>query len=456
MKVPSKSSNAAESRLQEWIRRDEITEAYEFDASYDGTIGKEALIFREAMFNFFDDARIELNDFNEKKLVRKIHKSLTGDARLKLITNNDIRRSGEFIKFIKWFDKSFQIKSLRQDIYDELIAWQIKSSDPSLKIVDKFENVLDLLDATNDIASPDVVRATLLPVGKQVSIITKAIQKPKPKLFAYTDGFIMRNAQAPRGLSELRYVIERGVAAIASSNIHSNSSNKSDGNMEQQERFVNNISIDQFPQFQNNESRNYNSNNHNNNNNYNNNNNNNYGRSRGHGYNRGYRGNNYRGNYRGNKRGSYRGGYNNNSRGGNRGRYRGGRSRGYRGGYRGGNGRYRSGYRAGYRSGYRGGRGRGGQGGGRYGYADSAPVYSPGYCYNPNCGKWGHRSYECDKIHRPEYHQLLNAYMDLHPKDQTKVYNDNMVNVTQTDNSNSTKTKENANSVTSSLFASAH
>ena len=69
------SSSSATSRLKDWIRRDEISEAYEFDSTYDGTIGKEALIFREAMINFVEDVKLELgSDFNEKKAVRKCKK----------------------------------------------------------------------------------------------------------------------------------------------------------------------------------------------------------------------------------------------------------------------------------------------------------------------------------------------------------------------------------------------
>ena len=103
-------ARSSTSRLKDWIRKDEINEAYEFDASYDGTIGKESLIFREAMMNYFDDAKLELDDdFNERKLIKRIQKALTGDAKLKLAADNKIRRTGSFDEFIKWFDKTFQL-----------------------------------------------------------------------------------------------------------------------------------------------------------------------------------------------------------------------------------------------------------------------------------------------------------------------------------------------------------
>ena len=73
MSAKVKSPGSAASRLQECIRRDEICEAYEFESSYDGTVGKETLIFRESMFNYYDDARIDLGpDFNQRKLVRNV------------------------------------------------------------------------------------------------------------------------------------------------------------------------------------------------------------------------------------------------------------------------------------------------------------------------------------------------------------------------------------------------
>ena len=82
LEAKAAAPGSAASRIQEWLRKDEISEAYEIDATYDGTIGKEALIFREAMLNFYDDAKIDLDvDFNERKLVKKLHKALTGDAR---------------------------------------------------------------------------------------------------------------------------------------------------------------------------------------------------------------------------------------------------------------------------------------------------------------------------------------------------------------------------------------
>ena len=112
LKKAKTGASSATSRLKEWIRRDEINEAYEFDSTYDGTIGKEALVFREAMINYVEDAKLELGaDFNEKKAVRKIQKALIGDAKIKLANDNKIRRTASFIKYILWYDETFQLKT---------------------------------------------------------------------------------------------------------------------------------------------------------------------------------------------------------------------------------------------------------------------------------------------------------------------------------------------------------
>ena len=441
--------SSSHSRIQEWIRKDEINEAYEFDSTYDGTIGKEALIFREAMHNYHDDARIELgSDFNERKLIRKIHKALLGDAKDKLAADNAARRDHSFSNFIKWFDKSFQLKTLRQDIYDELKSWEIKPDDPNLKIVDNYIKVLKLLKQTESISSHDVINATQLSVGDQVTTLTQAIQRAKPKLYSFIDGFIMdyKYARGPKDLTELKTVIERGVQALASSKIHSNASNSNKTKNKSDLQMVNAINLDQFPQFSN-----VPNNSDANNNKYNSNNNNinnQYGPQRGR----------YRGTNRGSSHIQYtsqRGGY----QGTNRGNYNqfsnfrnGYRGKNSRGGYR-GRGRGRGSYRGRYsRGGYR------GRGGNQYrGKSKSSPsyppMYIPGYCKNTNCGKWGHRIVDCPTIHQPECKSLLESYMSFHPKDKPSVKLPGMINTTQFSPPSDPKSTQD---VTSHLFSSSH
>ena len=432
------SSSSATSRLKDWIRRDEISEAYEFDSTYDGTIGKEALIFREAMINFVEDVKLELGtDFNEKKAVRKMQKALTGEAKIKLANDNKIRRTVSFIKYILWYDDTFQLKTLRDIIYKDLMQWKIKSSDSSLKIVDNYITVLKLLEATDDISTPDVVNATQIPVATQVSTIIKAFQHTKPKLFSFVNGFIMNydNARAPKDLKELKKVISRGVQAIASAQLTSDDK-KVNELSESDMAAVNAINLNQFPQFSNSQ----------------------YAPLQ----NQSTQNNPNRGNFRGRFRGRGRSSYPNQ---GNRGGYRGGYSN-YRGNqsYRGRGSRSR---RGGYRSNrYRSNRGYGRRRGGR-GYNPNRnnnnnnrdrsmrpPYYFAGYCGNTDCGQWGHKAVDCDRIHREEYKALLQSYLGFDPKNQQGTQSSNMVNTTQL--SQEAQAQKDANDIMSSLFSSQH
>ena len=301
--------------------------------------------------------------------------------------------------------------------------------------------MLKLLEATDDITTPDEVNATTIPVAKQVWTIIKAFQHTKPKLFAFVNGFIMSysNARAPKDLKELKKVISRGVQAIASAQLTSDDS-KINELSESDIATVNAINLNQFPQFSNsqyapisNQSKQANPNRCNWRNRY---------RCRGR---RSYQ-------HQGN-RGNYRGGYSNNR--GNQ-SYRG---RGRLGG-RGGGGRYRGRYRSNrwYSSqNKRGGRGYNPNRSNRDSFdkSDTRPsYYFAGYCANTNCSKWCHKSEDCARIHHDSCKNLLEAYMAYHPQNQPKIHLPNMVNTTQT--TEKSKNKKDANDLLSYLFSSQH
>ena len=100
------------------ISKDELNEIYEFNYKFDGTIGEPALIFRDNIISYNNYVRDHAGKkYYEYRVVNKIIKSLVGNAASKFA-----RLNGPCIdkldKFLEWFDRSFRLNSLRQDIFN--------------------------------------------------------------------------------------------------------------------------------------------------------------------------------------------------------------------------------------------------------------------------------------------------------------------------------------------------
>ena len=403
-------SNCNSNRI---IKRDEINEIYEFTFKYDGSPGEAALEYRNAVINHNNFVRTNLpNDYSEVRVVMRVLKNLTDNAALQYNKRTGPRFS-RLHQFLNWFDNTFKLQTLRQDIYNQLVNWSIDPSTPDLAIVTKFRQKVNLFNQTTDVSTQDVIKATPLTDAIQVSALNRAIQRHNVDLFDFIDNYMkdFDRAAAPINIDILDDVIDRGIKYLQTKRLNSNKMVSDPTNLGS----VNAISRSEFPYFTNsnyninrNSNLNYNSNyignnysssNSNNSNNqfgFNVNNNNNYNSNI----------NDFNNRSRGRGRG-----YSNRSRGrGSRGR---GSNRGYRGRNR-GRGRGRR---------YRG-RGRG------RGY--NRPTQNCGYC--SVCGDWGHLGKQCSWIHMRQNSHLIAEYAKTLPAGFPKKLPQD-VNVTQQDNS---------------------
>ena len=411
-------------------KRDEINEIYEFNIKFDGTPGEPALEFRDAVMNHDRFVMAHLPDeYSEVRIVIRIIKNLTGDAAT-LYNKRSGPKFSRLDQFFEWFDRTFKLHTLRQELFEKLKNWTIEPDTASLSIITKYKQTLQLFHQTTAVSSKDVIASTPLTDVIQVASINKAIELTKPKLYQFIDNYMMDfdRAAAPMNINVLERVIERGVRYLQTKTINSNKTFVDPTKLGS----VNAVSIAQFPQFNN-----YNNNNKNSYNNQNSNNSNYNYRSNYDNYNNRYNNNNnneINDNYMNNNNDkSYQNNYNYGSYQRGRGRgYNRGWNRGYRGRGR-GRGRYRG------RS-----RGRGNRNGR---YVRNKPSYNDGYC--TKCRHWGHYGRQCDWIHEAGYKNLLKEYNAKLPTGLPITLPSSHVNITQQkrdSENNKEKEQDNVNS----------
>ena len=391
--------NANKSVVDNRKKRDEINEIYEFNIKFDGTPGEPALEFRDAVVNHdrFVFTHIP-KEYSELRIVIRVLKNLTGDAALQYNKRSGPKFS-KLDEFLIWFDKTFKLHTLRQELFQQLRDWTIDSDTPDLSIITKYRQKLQLFYQTNAVSTQDVIDSTPLTDVLQVASINRAIEKSKPELYDFIDNYMkdFNRAAAPMNIDILEAVIERGVKYLQTKRINSNRNILDPTKLGS----VNAVSLAQFPNLNNTYNNSYNNNYNNNSNNNSNNNYNNYNK-----YNNqsNWNGNlennndkfdnnndnnvnNYNPSWYRNNRSNTRG------RGRGRGsRYRGrgrGRGRGRRGGYR-SRGRYRN------NSSY-----------------SNKPNYNDGYC--TKCRFWGHYRNQCNWIHTKRMATIMKQFSDRVP-----------------------------------------
>lgn len=431
---------------------DYLKEAMKFRHSFNGKWRKDELtplLFRNKCVNWYNHCR-SIKGFIPRHAVLRLKNALTENAQelLNRTRDEDIITINQFLK---WFDETFDVTSLRSVLHKQIKNWQIPPTTPALKIVDEFEAKLRLFDQSGVLATDMLRNHTEFTDEQLVHKITRALKVYNQE---YWDEFTRQTSNVndmPSNLNQLKellrtvHVVVKSRKVLESDPELSVNSGSSSSSFNQRTDPITNIgSVNSIGYGYSNNSNNngggFNRNSYNNNgwnnsntNSNSNNNNNSYWSSE---QNNGYFDYSQRGSYQ-----SYRGG----ARGRSRGGYRGGRSRGsgYRGGqYRGssrGNGYRGNGYRGGYRGNYRGGfRGRGNSyqtrsnRGGRYNNNNNnnnylnnrrefEPSGNPQY-FKPipyvtvtcrKCNKWGHRQFYCSFMHK-YFGDIVDAYNQLY------------------------------------------
>ena len=117
----------------------------------------------------------------------------------------------------------------------------------NLTIVETYQTEVELFDATIAVTTQDVLRNTVLSEASQITAILNAIKISKPELWEPIKIKTITTAKAPQTLVELKAVIKHAHDAIATLNATSKSDNKDPtliGN-------VNAISMNKYPDLQN-------------------------------------------------------------------------------------------------------------------------------------------------------------------------------------------------------------
>ena len=413
----NKNDNSNQS-LTKITQRDTINEIYEFNIQFDGKIGETALKYRDNVVNYVLYVKKQIPKYyDENRIMIRITKSLTGAAAQKY-NNRNGERIDKLKDFLIWFDTTFKLNTLRQEIYQQLKSWTIKPETNNLSIIDEYRQKLNLFDQTIPVSSKSVIAATAISKSTMISTILKAIQNKRPELYRYIDNYMMNFniSGAPTTLKELAKVIENGVQYLQSKQINSNDKYTDPTEMGS----INSISINEFPELKQNQNQsnynnyNYNQNNYTNQQNLDNQNfnNNQYYDNSNYPNNQNKRNNNYNQNRRNNYRG--------------RGRFRGrgrGRGRGRK------NNRYKNDKQINRDK--------------NKPRTYNTPRYYTGYCRY--CKYWGHLNRECNWIHQKYNLDLLETYASRDPNGAKQSNDGNTINATQqqinTEQSNSIDTK---------------
>ena len=125
-------------------QRDTINEIYEFTYKFDGSIGETALQFRDNVVNYNNYVKNKIPKYyNENRIVIRLTKSLTDKAATKY-ANRYGPRIDTLNKFLEWFDITFKLNTLREELYNKLLNWQITPEMNNLSIVDEYKQKLNL------------------------------------------------------------------------------------------------------------------------------------------------------------------------------------------------------------------------------------------------------------------------------------------------------------------------
>ena len=184
-----------------------MMDAYKFNYTFDGANGEPALKFRRQMILFDTKARNALGSlYRESKVVSVIRNSMTGVAR-EGVSEDKQQMMVLLTDLLDWFDNTFNLGDLREDLYNELLHWKIDSEEDNLAIVQRYKNKLRLFNLTYHLASSDTLAVTFLSPKIMVAALIKSIEVTKPKLHEEIVYWTGSEHRTSKDLNELKTVI---------------------------------------------------------------------------------------------------------------------------------------------------------------------------------------------------------------------------------------------------------
>ena len=372
--------NGLNKNLQDKLRlkaaENRMNSLYKFKGEFKGETGIIALKFRIQIMSYVTKLQMRLQALMDVGQALDNIRDAFKDKAAVQVSKMEPQTAATIIQFLVWFDKTYDLSSLRQELFDKLKNWVMPRSTPNLTIVETYQAEVELFDAAVAVTTQDVLRNTVLSEAEKITAVLNAIKVSKPKLWEPIRIKTITTAKAPQTLIELKAIIKHAHDANATLDATSKSEYKdptSIGN-------VNAISMNNYPDLQN-ENRKYNfqrtnnSNSNNNNNRYNN--------------------NNTR--FRPNT-GSFRNSQNRQNRNNRNINYN------------------------------KLGLGPVKQNKSRF----EAPIYLAGYCNIPNCREWGHYASDCERIHQGKFIDLNRLYMSWRKPGAPPTQLSRKINITQT------------------------
>ena len=228
------------------LKRDEVNEIYEFTHQFDGSSGIRALTFRENIKNYvrFVKDNLEIDNYLESRIITRIVKGLTGDAKFKY-SQRQGDRFNSLNEFYKWFDKEFRLSNLRSDLYDKLKNWQINANTSKLNIVQEYKRELNLFNLTETFAAQSTLDLTQLSIPESINAIIKALEQCHPRIHAFIDSRFKSRLKMPNSFSQLEDWIKDACIYIETSERNSNNKQSDPNKM----NAVNNVSTNKYPNY---------------------------------------------------------------------------------------------------------------------------------------------------------------------------------------------------------------
>ena len=131
-----------------------LKEAMRFRQTFNGKVQQndlKPLLFRNKCINWYNRCK-KIKGFIPEHAILRLKNAMIEDADeiLNQRTENEITT----IKlFLKWFDESFNVTSLRKELFKRLTHWKIDKTTPRIKIVDEFQYYVRLFDQSGVIAT---------------------------------------------------------------------------------------------------------------------------------------------------------------------------------------------------------------------------------------------------------------------------------------------------------------
>ena len=238
------------SKISESLERDEVNEVYEFTHQFDGSSGIKALIFRENVKNYvkFVKHNLATNAYSESRLITRIIKGLTNDAKLKY-SQRQGDRFDSLNAFYKWFDTEFQLSNLRSDLFSKLKNWETDPNIPKLNIVQEYKRMLNLFNLTESITAQSILDLTQLSVPVSVNAIIKSSKQVHPRIHSFIDYRFKTLLRMPNSFSQLEGWIKDACIYIETADVNSNKQNDDSIKSNMANTVLNNEHYEQYDPF---------------------------------------------------------------------------------------------------------------------------------------------------------------------------------------------------------------